>query len=235
MGLESATYVSGLVSTNPSGSDSISQGDDHLRLCKDVLKNSFPDVDQAAATVIVKATAPTTQVKGTIWYDTTLGILKVNTAATGSSPSWSDLMGGAGSRAFSVTKGGSNQTIATNTNTKVTWGTEEFDVGNVFASDKFTCDVAGKYHFYAAVKYTSSALYDNVIWLYKNGSQFRHANYFIAYDGGANTGRPTMQLEATVDLAVNDYMEVWVHQESGGDLDVDGSTQASWFTGYKIA
>ena len=77
--------------------------------------------------------------------------------------------------------------------------------------------------------------YDNVIWLYKNGSQFRHANYFIAYDGGANTGRPTMQLEATVDLAVNDYMEVWVHQESGGDLDVDGSTQASWFTGYKIA
>jgi hypothetical protein len=65
MALESASFINGLVSTNPTGSDSISQGDDHLRLLKTVLKASLPDVDQAAATVIVKATAPTTQVKGT--------------------------------------------------------------------------------------------------------------------------------------------------------------------------
>jgi hypothetical protein len=44
-----------------------------------------------------------------------------------------------------------------------------------------------------------------------------------------------MQLEATLDLAVNDYIEVYIHQESGGSLDVDGATNASWFTGYKIA
>lgn len=271
MGLESATYVSALNSANPQSTDAVSFGDDHLRLLKSVLQSSFPDVDQAIATVVVKATAPTTQVKGTIWYDTSASALKINTAATGSSPSWvsfgaaapwestdsvasqtgnsgkilttdgsstswSSIYTGAngGYRSFSVTKGGTNQTIPANTNEKVTWGTEEFDVGGVFASDKFTCDVAGKYHFYAAVKYTSSALYDNVIWFYKNGSQFRHANYFIAYDSGANTGRPTMQLEANLDLAVNDYIEVFVHQESGGTLDVDGSTQASWFTGYRI-
>ena len=236
MALESASYISGLVATNPSGSDSISQGDDHLRLIKDVLKTSLPDVDQAAATVIVKATAPTTQVKGTIWYDTTLGILKVNTATTGSSPSWSDLMGGAGTRAFSVTKGGTNQTgVVSGTATKVTWSTEEFDVGGVFASDKFTCDVAGKYHFYTAAKLTGNVLYDNYIALYKNGSLFRYANYFIAYDSGANTGVPTMQLEANLDLAVNDYVEVFVHQESSSNQTVDGATTATWFTGYKIA
>jgi len=235
MALESAAFISGLVDTNPSGSDSISQGDDHLRLIKKVVQDSLPDVDQAAATVIVKGTAPTTQVKGTIWYDTTLGILKVNTATTGASPSWSDLMGGAGTRAFSVTKGGTNQTISTGSPEKVTWSTEEFDVGGVFASDRFTCDVAGKYHFYFCLKYTASALYDNEVRLYKNGSLFRYANYFIAYDSGANTGRPSMQLEATLDLAVNDYIEVWVHQESGGDLDIDGATTSTWFTGYKIA
>ena len=235
MGLESASFISGLVDTNPSGSDSISQGDDHLRLIKKVVQDSLPDVDQAAATVIVKATAPTTQVKGTIWYDTTLGILKVNTADTSSSPSWADLSGGAGTRAFSVTKGGTNQTIGTGSATKVTWSTEEYDVGGVFASNKFTCDVAGKYHFYFCLKYTASALYDNEVSLYKNGSKIRYANYFIAYDSGANTGRPSMQLEATFDLAVSDYIEVYVHQESGGDLDIDGVTTASWFTGYKIA
>jgi len=235
MGLESASFISGLVDTNPSGSDSISQGDDHLRLIKKVVQDSLPDVDQAAATVIVKGTAPTTQVKGTIWYDTTLGILKVNTATTGTSPSWADLSGGAGTRAFSVNKGGTNQTIGTGSPTKVTWSTEEFDVGGVFASDKFTCDVAGKYHFYFCLKYTASALYDNEVRINKNGSLFRYANYFIAYDSGANTGRPSMQLEATLDLAVSDYIEVFVHQESGGDLDIDGATTASWFTGYKIA
>tara|TARA_R110000824_G_scaffold159936_2_gene334540 strand:- start:273 stop:857 length:585 start_codon:yes stop_codon:yes gene_type:complete len=43
MALESATYIDGLVITNPAGSDSISQGDDHIRLIKKVLKNTFPD------------------------------------------------------------------------------------------------------------------------------------------------------------------------------------------------
>ena len=47
MALESATYIDGLVITNPTGSDSISQGDDHIRLIKKVLKNTFPDATAA--------------------------------------------------------------------------------------------------------------------------------------------------------------------------------------------
>ena len=42
MGLETGTYVSDLVITNPLASDLRSQGDDHLRLIKKVLQNSFP-------------------------------------------------------------------------------------------------------------------------------------------------------------------------------------------------
>jgi microcystin-dependent protein len=58
MGLEAATYLASLVTTNPVGStDAKSQGDDHLRLIKSTLKNSFPNIDkptylqQAVATV----------------------------------------------------------------------------------------------------------------------------------------------------------------------------------------
>lgn len=48
MALESGTYVSDLVPTNPSGAaDPKSQGDDHLRLIKSVLKNTFPDASRA--------------------------------------------------------------------------------------------------------------------------------------------------------------------------------------------
>ncbi len=41
MGIEAATYVDDLVSTNPLGTDVIPQGDDHLRLIKAVLKATF--------------------------------------------------------------------------------------------------------------------------------------------------------------------------------------------------
>lgn len=47
MALETATFISQLVSSNPPGSDLKSQGDDHLRLIKSVLQNCFPDASKA--------------------------------------------------------------------------------------------------------------------------------------------------------------------------------------------
>lgn len=48
MSLESATYISQLIATNPVGAvDYVSQGDDHLRLVKTVLLNSFPNISGA--------------------------------------------------------------------------------------------------------------------------------------------------------------------------------------------
>ena len=47
MSLESASYVNGLVSTNPLAGDPRSEGDDHLRLIKAVLKATFPNLSGA--------------------------------------------------------------------------------------------------------------------------------------------------------------------------------------------
>jgi len=50
MGLEantSSTYINGLVGTNPTTADPLSEGDNHLRLIKDVLKRTFPGVTGA--------------------------------------------------------------------------------------------------------------------------------------------------------------------------------------------
>lgn len=47
MGLETGTYISDLVSTNPTSSDPKSQGDDHLRLIKATVKATFPNVSNA--------------------------------------------------------------------------------------------------------------------------------------------------------------------------------------------
>lgn len=42
MGLEAATFLNDFVTSNPLGGDGKSQGDDHLRLIKSVLQNTFP-------------------------------------------------------------------------------------------------------------------------------------------------------------------------------------------------
>lgn len=47
MGIEAATYISELVVSNPTGSDPKSQGDDHIRLLKSSIKNTFPNINGA--------------------------------------------------------------------------------------------------------------------------------------------------------------------------------------------
>jgi hypothetical protein len=47
MALETATYISDLVTTNPTASDPKSQGDDQIRLVKSCIKNTFPNITGA--------------------------------------------------------------------------------------------------------------------------------------------------------------------------------------------
>lgn len=82
MGLESATYLNGLVDTNPGATDNVSQGDDHLRLIKSVLKSSFPSVDAAVNAIHTGTSAPSTSISaGLLWFDTTNNVLKLRNEA----------------------------------------------------------------------------------------------------------------------------------------------------------
>src|SRR5512139_338006 len=47
MGLETATYINGLVSTNPTATDNKSEGDDHIRLLKSTIQATFPSITGA--------------------------------------------------------------------------------------------------------------------------------------------------------------------------------------------
>lgn len=47
MGLETATYVDGLNTSNPAATDGLAQADDHIRLIKSTIKNTFPNLDAA--------------------------------------------------------------------------------------------------------------------------------------------------------------------------------------------
>lgn len=56
MSLETGNWISDLNSSNPLGSDAKSQGDDHLRLVKTVLKNHFPNAATSSGTNIITLT-----------------------------------------------------------------------------------------------------------------------------------------------------------------------------------
>lgn len=100
MALESATYISGLVDTNPSGSDSISQGDDHLRLIKSVLKNTLPNADEAINGIHTGTSAPSPTTTGLVWFDTSNNLIKIRNEADSG---WITLMASEGSRLLKVT------------------------------------------------------------------------------------------------------------------------------------
>lgn len=67
MGLESATYINDLDATNPAAGDQASQGDDHIRLIKAVLKTTFPSLGAPitfAAAEVTIASATTCDILG---------------------------------------------------------------------------------------------------------------------------------------------------------------------------
>ena len=58
MALESASYITQLNASNPTSTDTVSQADDHLRLIKNVLKNTFPNLDQPVLATPAQINSP---------------------------------------------------------------------------------------------------------------------------------------------------------------------------------
>jgi hypothetical protein len=92
MGIESGNFITNLNSSYPLSSDNVSEGDDHLRLIKNVLKKTFPagsndtGPDQAVQVIVAKATAPSitgnaAQSAGLVWLDTSNNLLKIRNQA----------------------------------------------------------------------------------------------------------------------------------------------------------
>ena len=54
MALENGTYVNSLVTSNPASTDGIAQADDHLRLIKSTIKNTFPNLNGAVTATVAQ-------------------------------------------------------------------------------------------------------------------------------------------------------------------------------------
>ena len=80
MALESASYISELTATNPTASDSVAQGDDHLRMLKTVLKTQFSGL--TGTTAIASSEAELNILDGVTATAAELNYLDITTLGT---------------------------------------------------------------------------------------------------------------------------------------------------------
>jgi hypothetical protein len=146
MGLETGTTISQLDSTWPLGGDQKSQGDNHLRLIKSVLKTQFPGV-------------------GGLGYNTPI------TAKESDLNALPQLL--LDRAAFFVIKN-ATQALSQNIETVLTWPVEEYDNKNAFSANQYTIPIglAGLWMFGLTVGINlTTAL--TILTLKKNGTTVR--------------------------------------------------------------
>lgn len=74
MGIETAQYVGQLVAANPLSTDSVSQADDHLRLIKSALVNTFPNLTAPVTLTAAQLNSPIPKGVILLWSGATSAI-----------------------------------------------------------------------------------------------------------------------------------------------------------------
>ena len=126
--------------------------------------------------------------------------------------------------AFSAYPSGT-QTLSSGTNTKILFGTEDFDTNSCFASSTFTPTVAGYYQVSAGVRAgAASTGIRTMIW--KNGTTWK-----IGTDVNVNSDNGLVSTLVYCN-GTTDYVEAYALITAGQILST--SATATWFNGAMI-
>jgi len=214
MALEDATYISQLQKNDPGGTDLVSQGDDHLRLIKKVLQNSFePAIDSALIPDIT---------------DKENHLLSVNPTADGII--WrtaQDLP--TGSNYFRYWKD-TPQTVYREA-TRITFNVMKEDQDGVWIANTWTIGIGGLYHIEAWWRIVEAAVPDHDIMVRVNGEVVKQLSYT---DYGASTTKFfSMQISAEVLVVPGDVIDITGASES--EMAISGSNNVlAGVSGYRI-
>ena len=120
----------------------------------------------------------------------------------------------------------SNQSISSNTWTKITLDQEVFDADNVFASNKFTVPSAGKYLIITSIRCDTPNAGENFqSAIYKNGSYFNGVSNAREF-AQSNNHEIILKCSVILSLAQNDYLELYARAANGNES-ISGSTAQS--------
>jgi len=152
----------------------------------------------------------------------------------GGVPSWATAGGGAPTFVGVSCKSNANQTIANNTYTNISWNQENFDTDafhdTTTNNSRITIPAgkAGYYQVSAYIQCDASATGSRNLYLNKNGTGVINSTL------GGSTASPTLQLTFVIYLAVADYIEANVYQDSGGNAVFLKAYDAAGFSAFLI-
>ena len=215
MALESANFISELQKSDPKGTDLVSEGDDHLRLIKKTLQNSFPVALDAPL-------IPDITDKGN-------HVLATNSDA--SAIEWTEIQAKAGEQFFRYWKEG-NQIISSGQGwVRVTYEVEKEDADSVWDASTFTVGVDGLYHIEANWRLATAAIPDHDMAIRVNGEVWKQLSY-TDYNSGTMKFH-SMQIYAPVMLTAGDVVDIAANTES--ELAIAGGNNAlGAVSGYRI-
>lgn len=171
MGLEAGTYISSLNSANPTSSDPKTQGDDHFRLVKSTILNTFPN--------ITGAVTPThTELN---YVDGVTSAIQTQLDAKLGNANWSFstnrlVNGGNTQTSFSAIR-----TSQQNSGTTIIFNSAGHNYGSAYntSTGEFTAPVTGVYLFCTVVAVVNNSASASVcgISLYTNGGEAINSNH----------------------------------------------------------
>jgi hypothetical protein len=182
----------------------------------------------AAGDLIVGTAADTA---GRLAIGTAGQVLKVNSGAT--ALEWGTAAGGSTFSGCRVTNSVA-QTTSNATRLALTFDTESFDTDAFHSTSSNTSRMtipagkAGKYLVTAGTTFATNANGNRETYIFLNG-----AIYSSVFQPGTSVGSTSISISDTLNLAVGDYVEIRVEQDSGSSVDVRGNnwgTGATFFT-----
>lgn len=132
---------------------------------------------------------------------------------------------------FRVYRSADQGGLVPSTQTKITFNTETFDIGNGWASSTFTAPIAGKYLFYVALNFSVGVVDGSLLQasVYKNGASIAIG---VARPGSANP--MSVNCSTVADLAVGDTVEFYGLGGGTGNKTIDASSTLSYAYGLLI-
>jgi|TARA_R100000084_G_scaffold107219_1_gene66763 hypothetical protein len=145
--------------------------------------------------------------------------------------------GGVNTPAFEAYQS-ADATISSGAATKVQCNTEVFDTaGNYDNSSnyRFTPTTSGKYFVYGMIySFGSADLEDTIIYIYKNGSAYKRAEFDPTNSSNA-INQASVYVSAIIDMnGSSDYVELYGMVQSGGTVKFHSTDKGTYFGAYKI-
>jgi hypothetical protein len=188
------------------------------------------------------STAPSSPVAGMVWVKTVSATVEEHYVYDGTSwvlvftvnpTAHAVIFAQSGRPRFSAHKNGSDQgSIATATDTKITFGTEDYDVGGFYnAATSVWTPPPGDHMLVSTISWSAGIAdqQSHQVRVYKNGGLHR-----IEQRTSSGTTALASSIAVQVVADGDDTFEIYGRASGAGDKTVEGDSNQTWFQGFML-